>query len=154
GDLAARASVPGRAFFRVHRVRRDAVSGGVVSFRAAFYAQFRKPAGLLGAVVGHVMALKNARRGAWVIGLVRPRPGERILQVGFGPGADARKVLAAVGSSGSFAGADFSEVMVRQAVSRNRGAVGQGRADFRLADIAAGLPWNDEDFDAVYSINC
>jgi ubiquinone/menaquinone biosynthesis C-methylase UbiE len=123
-------------------------------FGDRFYAQFKKPTGLVGAAVGHLMALKNSRRSVWVLELIRPQPGERILEVGFGPGADATKVLAAIGPKGFFAGADVSDVMLRQATFRNRLAVSQGRADLRVADIAAGLPWKDDEFDAVYSINC
>lgn len=37
------------------------------------YSQFKRPTGLLGTVVGHLMALKNGRRGRWVVELLHSR---------------------------------------------------------------------------------
>jgi ubiquinone/menaquinone biosynthesis C-methylase UbiE len=125
-----------------------------MSLGETFYGQFKRPTGSLGVVVGHLMALKNGRRSKWALELLKARPGERIIEVGFGPGVDAARVLAAVGPAGSYAGADASEVMVRQATARNRAAVAAARAEFARGAIEGGLPWKAGEFDAAYSINC
>lgn len=121
---------------------------------SSFRQQFRRPTGLAGAFVGHLMALKNRRRGRWVTSLLALRPGEHVLEIGFGPGADARRVLAAIGAQGKLIGVDASSVMVRQAARRNRDAVAAGRARFVVGDIDAGLPVGDAECDVVFSINC
>jgi len=118
------------------------------------YRQFRRPEGLTGALIGQLMALKNRKRGAWVVSGLAPRPGERVLEVGFGPGADASRVLDAVGEDGRLDGVDISEVMVRQASRRNRVATAAGRARFHHGAIDGGLPLSDAQFDAAFSINC
>jgi ubiquinone/menaquinone biosynthesis C-methylase UbiE len=114
--------------------------------------QFGHPRGLFGAVVGHLMAVKNGARSRWVLTLVTPQPGERLLEVGFGPGVDVQRVLEAVGARGRVAGVDISEVMVRQASRRNEASVREGRATLSCAGIDA-LPFGDGEFDAAYSIN-
>ncbi|HET7543797.1 MAG TPA: methyltransferase domain-containing protein [Polyangiaceae bacterium] len=118
------------------------------------YGQFRRPSGVLGSAVGHLMAIKNRQRGRWVLAQLGLEPGARVLEVGSGPGADAARVLARLGPSGSFVGVDASDVMVRQSSARNRAAVRDGRAIFVRADLTAGLPSSSGEFDLVYTINC
>jgi ubiquinone/menaquinone biosynthesis C-methylase UbiE len=119
----------------------------------AFYGQFKRPTGVLGSAVGHLMALKNRARGRWVIERLGLQTGMRVLEVGCGPGADAAHVLSLLGTSGSYVGVDASDVMVRQASARNRGAVRRGRASFVLRDISDGLEL-EPTFDVGFSINC
>jgi ubiquinone/menaquinone biosynthesis C-methylase UbiE len=120
----------------------------------AISQQFGRPTGLLGALIGHLMAAKNQKRGEWVTSLLAVSPGERVLEVGFGPGADARRVLDALGPSGFLMGVDASEVMVEQASKRNRAAVAEGRARFMRGGIESGLALEDARFDAAFAINC
>ncbi len=75
------------------------------------------------------------------------RPGERVLDVGVGPGLLAYDMANIVGEEGRVAGVDLSEAMV--AMSRARCAE-QPWTDFRLAD-ATKLPFDDECFEAVVS---
>ena len=79
-----------------------------------------------------------------VLGL---RRGERILDVGSGPGLLAADMAAAVGPSGRVNGIDISEDMV--ALSRARCA-GQPHATFQVAQ-ATQLPFPDSDFDVAVS---
>lgn len=116
-------------------------------------AQFRKPSGPLGWIVGWAMDVKNGGRSQWALGLLAPQPGERIVEVGFGPGADVSRLLDAVGSAGLVAGIDASEVMVRYASGKNRRAVEEGRALLRQA-VLDDLPDFGTTFDAAYSVNC
>jgi len=76
-----------------------------------------------------------------------PRPGERVLDVGSGPGFLAAAIAAAVGSSGTVHGVDISEPLL--VVARSHCAH-QAWVDFCHAD-AARLPFPDQHFDAVIS---
>lgn len=76
-----------------------------------------------------------------------PVPGERVLDVGAGPGFLAAAMAEAVGTSGSVCGVDVSEPLLKIARSEcgDRDAI-----EFRHGD-AASLPYPDEAFDAVVS---
>jgi ubiquinone/menaquinone biosynthesis C-methylase UbiE len=116
---------------------------------AAVTAQFGRPTGPVGWLVGHLMAVKNRDRSAWVLSCLGLDPRLDVLEVGFGPGADVRRVAPLVRF---VAGIDHSEEMVRQAVRRNRGAIASGRVDLRLAP-ASSIPWPNDRFDVAFSIN-
>ena len=74
-------------------------------------------------------------------------PGERMLDVGVGPGLLAFDLAATVGEKGWVAGVDFSAAMVE--MTRKRCA-DFAWTDFREAD-ATKLPFEDQSFDAVAS---
>jgi ubiquinone/menaquinone biosynthesis C-methylase UbiE len=114
--------------------------------------QFGNPEGPLGWFVGQLMAIKNGRRSRWALQRLGPRPGERILEVGFGPGVDVQRLLVAVGERGRVAGVDISAEMLRQARARNRRALASGRVRLERA-AAEALPFESGGFDAVYSTN-
>lgn len=112
-------------------------------------SQFAKPTGALGWMVGYAMSIKNRERSEWVLSLLDLKPADRVLEIGFGSGADiarASRVAAFV------AGVDHSEVMLRQASRRNRDAIRDGRVDVRVG-AAAQLPFPDAQFDCVFAIN-
>lgn len=119
----------------------------------SLYDQFANPKGVIGELVGYLMALKNTRRSRWVLEVLAPQTGERILEVGFGSGTDILRLLSAVGQGGSVAGIDVSDVMVRQAARRCSGIA----SDSKVVDLRQGsvdtLPFPDDSFDAALSIN-
>jgi len=78
---------------------------------------------------------------------LRPRPGERVLDVGSGPGFLAATIAEAVGPSGVVYGVDISEPLL--AVARSH-CGHLSWVQFRNAD-AAQLPFADHGFDAVIS---
>jgi len=117
-----------------------------------FTEQFGHPRGLVGSLVGHLMALKNTARSRWVVELLGPQLGERVLEIGFGSGTDVRRVLQLVGPSGSVAGVDVSDAMLRQASGRNRGPITRGQVLLKRGGAGA-LPFDDASFDAAFSIN-
>ncbi len=114
-------------------------------------SQFGRPRGQVGAFVGWLMAIKNRPRNAWLVELVNPQPRDRILEIGFGPGATLA-ILARRAVEGYVAGVDHAEVMVQQARRRNRTAVASGRLDIRPGS-AASLPFADGAFDKVCASN-
>jgi ubiquinone/menaquinone biosynthesis C-methylase UbiE len=119
----------------------------------AIYAQFREPSGPLGWLVGLSMGLKNAARSRWVLGLLSVKPGERILEVGFGSGVDIARLSDGVGPTGLVSGLDASDVMVRMATRRNRSAIRAQRVQLERGTVPD-LPFDEGSFDAVYSVNC
>ena len=78
-----------------------------------------------------------------------PRPGERILDMGTGPGEPAISIAGQVGASGRVTGIDLSENMVSIA-QRVAHARGRENVEFRVMDCGA-LEFPNESFDAVIS---
>ena len=115
--------------------------------------QFGKPHGMLGHVVGGLMARSpsNLERIRWTLSLLDVQPHERILEIGIGPGVAVEYVSRCV-SEGCVVGIDHSEVMVRQAEKRNARGLRDGRVELRLGSVAS-LPAFSEPFDKIFTIN-
>jgi SAM-dependent methyltransferase len=75
------------------------------------------------------------------------RPGERVLDVGVGPGLLAEDMARTVGAEGHVAGIDLSEAMLEMA---RRRCAELAWTDFRVAD-ATKLSFADASFDALVS---
>lgn len=115
--------------------------------------QFGKPSGPLGALAGLVMRLRpsNRERSLRTVALLELRPGDDVLEVGFGPGLAVERA-AELASRGTVAGVDHSGLMLRQARRRNRRAIQAGRVDLRLG-AAEHLPDFGVRFDKVLAVN-
>jgi|SRR5579864_201767 len=120
-----------------------------MDWRSQITAQFAKPTGLAGSMVGHLMAIKNRNRSIWVFSLLDLNPADRVLEIGFGSGAD---IARASGTAAFVAGVDHSDVMVRQATRRNAAAIHEGRVSLQLG-AAGQLMYPDSHFDKVFAIN-
>jgi phosphatidylethanolamine/phosphatidyl-N-methylethanolamine N-methyltransferase len=89
-----------------------------------------------------ITAHRHAATGALGV-----HPGERILDIGCGPGMNFESILKSLGSGGSLVGLDYSSGMLEQAqqhVERN----GWSNVTLLLGD-AATLPFADCEFDRV-----
>lgn len=99
-----------------------------------------------------VEALYRIRDAALRRGLVREKlaaqPGERVLDVGCGPGFYCLELAEEVGEQGSIVGIDSSEPMLSLAERRCEGLTQVG---FKQGD-ALSLPVEDEGFDAGFSV--
>jgi ubiquinone/menaquinone biosynthesis C-methylase UbiE len=111
--------------------------------------QFAKPTGMIGTLVGYALAIKNRERSEWVFSMLDLNSADRVLEIGFGPGADIARASRA---AAFVAGVDHSDVMLRQASQRNRDAIRDRRVDLRLG-VAGQLPFPDSEFDCVFAIN-
>jgi SAM-dependent methyltransferase len=114
-------------------------------------SQFGNPRGVLGHLVGWVMGRRpsNVARSRWVVDLLGVRNGDRLLEVGCGPGV----ALAAAAARGATAvGVDRSPLMVAQARRRNRAAVRRGQVRLVHAWVEA-LPALGAPFDKALAIN-
>jgi ubiquinone/menaquinone biosynthesis C-methylase UbiE len=111
--------------------------------------QFRRPSGVMGRVAGAMMAAVNTPLVKMVTTAVAATDGERILDIGFGPGVSL-VLLARAAPAAMVTGIDPSPVMVRMARRRTAGLADQ--PDIRLG-TAASLPWPDGAFDVVCATN-
>jgi arsenite methyltransferase len=89
-----------------------------------------------------------AQRRATIEAL-RPVAGERVLDIGTGPGMLAAELAEAVGAEGAVHGVDVSESMLAIARSRDR-APGAAPIEWHLGDALA-MPFDDATFDAAVS---
>jgi cyclopropane fatty-acyl-phospholipid synthase-like methyltransferase len=122
-----------------------------MSLRDAIVSQFERPRGWLGRIAGWILATRgaNVRRNRWTVDLLAPLSGERVLEVGCGPGVALALCLARPGVRA--VGVDHSTLMVKQAAKRNARAVKDGRLALVEGTIDA-LP-SDAPFDRLFSIN-
>ena len=89
-----------------------------------------------------------ARRRRAVIGALKPTPGEKVLDIGTGPGFLALELADAVGSTGRVVGIDTSESVLEAA---RRRCAERTWVELRSGD-ASHLPFADGEFDVATSI--
>jgi arsenite methyltransferase len=88
---------------------------------------------------------KIVARRRLALGMLALRPGERVLDVGFGPGFFAEEMARSVGRAGHVDGIDLSESMLAMAASR---CADRPTVALRLGD-ATELPYEAGSFDAA-----
>lgn len=88
------------------------------------------------------------RRRSLVHAALDARPGDRVLDIGCGPGFYVKELLETVGPNGSVAGVDRSADMLAVATRRV-----EGKPNVELCEGAAkALPFADESFDRALSV--
>lgn len=113
--------------------------------------QGRCPTGLLGAVVGRIMAHETARENAAAVDLLNLGSTDHVLEVGFGHGRTLGEIVNRV-PRGFVAGVDASPDMLRLATRANRSAIAHGLLEVEEADSQA-LPFPDQHFDKLLSVH-
>jgi ubiquinone/menaquinone biosynthesis C-methylase UbiE len=120
--------------------------------RPTFIArQAARPSGLVGRVVGAVMAKETRALNDEVLRRMAIAPGERILEVGFGHGRTLERAIEA-NPEARFAGIDHAEDMVAAVARRCASLVEAGRLELRAGDSQA-LPWADGSFQGVFAVH-
>ena len=116
-------------------------------------ALFGHPQGLLGPIAGWIMAVRpsNRRRNLWAVQLLEIERGDRVLEIGFGPGFAVREI-SRIAIDGLVCGVDHSSQMLRQAQRRNAAAIGAGRVQLLLGSVET-LPAFKEPFDKILAVN-
>jgi len=113
-------------------------------------SQFGEPRGPAGWLAAQLVARLTGDANRWMVDCLEVRRGDRMLDVGCGPGLAV--AYAAELTDGLVAGVDASDTMVRLAGRRNRAGIRQGRVQVRRAD-AAQLPYPDANFSKAGSLN-
>jgi ubiquinone/menaquinone biosynthesis C-methylase UbiE len=114
-------------------------------------SQFACPTGLLGGIVGRLMAVKNARMNEFAVEMLDVQPDDQALEIGFGHGRTIR-MIAERAKAGFVAGVDLSDVMVRQAAKHNLDLIVAGRAEVCQGSVAD-LPYECGRFTKVLAVN-
>lgn len=110
---------------------------------------FALPKGVAGRLAISVMRWSNPQRE--VLDVLGVQDGERVLEVGYGPGRLIRLLARHTGAS-AIHGVDPSETAREAAIKANRAAVKEGRVVLGLGTAErTGLP--DASFDRVVSVN-
>jgi ubiquinone/menaquinone biosynthesis C-methylase UbiE len=124
-----------------------------MTIQSALVRQFGKPDGLLGVLAGLIMQVRpsNRLRNLRTLELLDIRPGDRVLELGFGPGL-AVKRASELATSGKVVGIDHSALMLREARRRNAVEIRTGRVELLLGSANA-LPRFEERFDKVLAVN-
>jgi SAM-dependent methyltransferase len=124
-----------------------------MDLREAIVRQFGRPTGLVGRLVGLVMAVRpsNRERNRRTVELLHIRPDDRVLEVGYGPGL-AVQWVAERALRGKVVGIDHSALMDRKAARRNARAIEAGRVELHVASLDA-MPKFEAPFDKVLAVN-
>ena len=124
-----------------------------MTIHSSLVRQFGKPSGLLGVLAGLIMQVRpsNRLRNLRTLELLDIRPGDRVLELGFGPGL-AVKRASELATSGKVVGIDHSALMLREARRRNAVEIRTGRVELLLGSANA-LPRFEERFDKVLAVN-
>ena len=113
--------------------------------------QFGNPHGALAPVMALLLEIFNQPVNRRCIQALRIKPGDHVLDVGFGGGIGLARVIRHT-PAGRVAGADISHEMVERCRRRFKGEISARRLELVEAPAEA-LPFPDRSFDAVYSVN-
>ena len=113
--------------------------------------QSSRPRGMIGRLLGQVMAIETASLNREALGLLALQPSDRVLEVGFGHGRTIRLAAAQV-PQGFVVGVDVSRDMVRMARRRCLNLAGKGLVELMVGDSCR-LPYADTSFDKVLSVH-
>lgn len=114
-------------------------------------SQFACPTGLLGRLVGRLMAIKNGGMNEFAVEMLEVQPDDQALEIGFGHGRTIR-MIAERAKAGFVAGVDLSDVMVRQAAKYNFDLIVAGRVEVCQGSIAD-LPYECGRFAKALAVN-
>ena len=100
-------------------------------------AQFRRPSGWFGSLaLGPLMNRANRRIVDSTLGLLELKPGQNVLEVGFGGGHGVARLAESV-TEGVVHGVDFAPDMVRRAERRFRREIAEACIQVRLGDVSS-----------------
>jgi len=114
-------------------------------------AQLRQPSGEAGIQTGNWMNRGNVHINMDTLAILDAMPGDKILEIGMGNGFFVHHIVEKDNSI-QYTGADFSDVMIKEAKRINKTWVNNDQAKFILANVAA-LPFTDNSFNKIFTIN-
>lgn len=110
-----------------------------------------RPTGLVGRVMGLLMARMNDAQNRITVARLPLADGCAVLEIGFGPGK-ALQQIAGKSGAGRIDGVDHSPLMVETARRRNHKPVAAGRMSLQAGDVAA-LPCAAGTYEVAFAIN-
>jgi len=113
--------------------------------------QSRCPTGMIGRLIGRIMATETADANEHALRLLRLTPTDHVLEVGFGHGRTIQRAAETMPQA-FVAGVDISEQMVRMASRQNRHHIAAGQVALKLSD-GTHLPFSESCFDKIYSVH-
>jgi SAM-dependent methyltransferase len=122
-----------------------------MSLNTKIAEQFRRPNGFWGRLAGRLMVRGNRAAYRQALPHLDLRPGNDVLEVGFGHGAGIAAVARVV-VEGRIAGLDFSEEMCSQAAERLAPLVRSGRVTLHCGDLAT-YDLDGATFDRILAVN-
>ena len=125
--------------------------GNPLSAPRWWISQSARPHGRFASAFALVLNVGNGRFNAAAVDALSRQLGDRVLDVGFGRGVGLRRALA--GAPIQVTGIDVSEELVSRAQRVFANDVRRGRLRLELGTVEA-MPFPDESFDGVYSVNC
>jgi len=114
-------------------------------------AQMWHPRGIMGTMVATHMNKGNLRMNLETIAQIQPKPDDNILEIGMGNGYYVKNILSQSKLTKYF-GIDISNTMVNESILLNERLVRNNQALFIQAN-ASNLPFIDEYFDTVFTVN-
>ncbi|MBT2757101.1 methyltransferase domain-containing protein [Mesobacillus foraminis] len=112
--------------------------------------QFEKPDGLLGKITGLIMFLENRKINRWSIKRLHIKKGDRILEIGYGPGYAVKEIMESTRKV-TLDGIDLSESMKKTAEKRNQCYIREGKVKLYSGDISSYQP--NHLYNKVLSVN-
>jgi len=124
-----------------------------MSLNKTIVSQFKNPHGFLGRMAGWIMTYRpsNRYRNNWTVDLMDVQSGDKIIDIGCGPGLALEFCLDRIGD-GHVVGLDHSQTMLDLAQARNLKAIKDGRLELILGSLED-LSVADGSFDKVCSAN-
>jgi SAM-dependent methyltransferase len=112
--------------------------------------QFRKPTGLAGRFVSRKMVKGNMFEYNIIIPELEIQPGDRIFEIGYGPGMGIKTIMANYDCH--ISGIDYSKLMFNEALRRNRKMVRNKKVELLLGDfLSYSIP--GEIYDIIFCTN-
>lgn len=112
---------------------------------------FKKPNGIIGKIAGKIMDLENRELNEWAVNQLNIKPGERILEIGYGPGYGIAYLLNRH-EKVVVDGIDVSEDMKELASKKLKEEMTEQKVNLFVGDIEErSLPPNR--YDKVLSVN-
>lgn len=112
---------------------------------------FKEPHGIIGKIAGKIMELENRELNEWAVHLLNIKPGERVLEIGYGPGYGIAYLLNQH-EKVVVDGIDVSEDMKELASKKLKEEIAEQKVNLFVGDIEERrLPSNQ--YDKVLSVN-
>jgi ubiquinone/menaquinone biosynthesis C-methylase UbiE len=117
----------------------------------ALAKQLRKPSGFFGKLVAKMMEFRNHNSYKEIIRKLSPGPGERILEIGYGPGLGIYQIASSCPDC-RINGIDYSELMFAKASRRNNKFIEKGIVHLEQGDVLTLDPGKVQ-FDKIFCVN-